>query len=111
MGLLSSQDFHDFEKLRPLYTAGLDNLGRQVVVFALYALGEKVDFDRLLLYIIRVMDEVSQRPLPLPSRPSRFMLPLPLFCSASAVGRTRVHAGVLPDAHVHRSTPTIHMAP
>lgn len=46
------------EKRQALYVGGKDNLGRQVVVFALYKLGEKVDFERLLLYIIKLMDKV-----------------------------------------------------
>jgi hypothetical protein len=52
------QDFRDMEQRQALYKAGRDKLGRQVVVFTLYNLGEKVDFERLLLYIIKVMDKV-----------------------------------------------------
>ncbi|ELR18936.1 RhoGAP domain containing protein [Acanthamoeba castellanii str. Neff] len=58
--LALKEDFDDLEKRQALYKAGRDKLGRQVVVFTLYNLGEKVDFERLLLYIIKVMDKLVE---------------------------------------------------
>lgn len=99
---MALQDFEDLEKRQALYKAGRDKLGRQVVVFTLYNLGEKVDFERLLLYIIKVMDKVPLAPTipsdgslgqttphgrPCVSHPSRASHPSPFSVAATAVGR------------------------
>eukprot|EP00466_Bigelowiella_natans_P009650 jgi/Bigna1/43726/e_gw1.83.15.1 len=52
-------DLKDLEKYQFIYTSGEDSKGRPIVVFvASHLPAENVDMDRVLLYIIRVLDPV-----------------------------------------------------
>lgn len=56
------EDLSDLDQYGFIYTSGVDELGRDVVVFVASQLPAKaVDLDRILLYLIRFLDPIVQR--------------------------------------------------
>eukprot|EP01090_Pellita_catalonica_P023773 TRINITY_DN9973_c0_g1_i2.p1 TRINITY_DN9973_c0_g1~~TRINITY_DN9973_c0_g1_i2.p1 ORF type:complete len:443 (-),score=69.11 TRINITY_DN9973_c0_g1_i2:905-2170(-) len=60
--LAAQEDFSDIEPLDIVYRGGLDSFRRPViVVIASHIPAKRLDPERLLLYIIRVMDEIVEK--------------------------------------------------
>jgi hypothetical protein len=58
-----AEDLSDIAALNLIYKSGTDNMGRAVIMFvASHLPAKQVDMERVMLYIIRTMDPIVERP-------------------------------------------------